>query len=104
MSSGRKKEIEQIILKLQTFRSNPTWSNQIYAIDENIAFLEAARSWPRFLKWVFGRMKKIDGSRLLELTDFPVPEWDIRMHERLIEIQRRKRPGLIEPMTRGSWG
>src|SRR3989344_7267913 len=99
MSQTRSQKIEEIISKLQSFRSDLAWSGQIYAIDENIVFLEAAKSFPRFLRWVLGKMGRIDGSRLLELTDFPVPEWDIKMHERLIEIQRRKRPGLIEPIV-----
>jgi hypothetical protein len=86
-------------IKLEEFKKDPQYVSSLYAIEENIAFLEAIKSLPRYIAWLFGRAQKIDGTRLLELTDFPVEEWDIKMHSRLIGIQKQDRPGLIKPLV-----
>jgi hypothetical protein len=97
--SARTGQIQQALQKLESFRKDPVYANQQYAIDANIVFLNAARSLPGYIWWLFFVAPKLDGSRLLELTDFPVEEWDVEMHSRLIEMQRRKNPGLITPLV-----
>lgn len=96
---SRKEEIDAALKKLAVFEAENSDESKAYAIRENIAFMKAARSLPRYLWWLFTIAPKLDGSRLLELTDFPVEEWDIAMHERLIELQKRERPGLIAPLA-----
>ncbi len=96
--TNRLQEINNALEKLNAFKEDAAYSDRFYAIDENIRFLNAIKTVPSYVAWLFGRAGKIDGSRLLELTDFPIPEWDIKMHERLIEIQRRDKPGLIKPL------
>lgn len=96
---SRNEVIDSAIKRLRAFALKNTDDKRAYAIEANIAFLEAARSIPRYFWWLFRVAPKLDGSRLLELTDFPVEEWDVAMHERLIEMQKRKRPGLIAPLV-----
>lgn len=95
----RRQQIEDALMRLKEFQSHPAYSDKQYAIHANIAFLEATRSIPKYLWWLFMVAPKLDDSRLLELTDFPVEEWDVAMHERLIELQKRKQPGLVAPLV-----
>ena len=97
--SARRQQIEKALAQLECFRADPAYANKGYALDANSTFLRAARSLPSYLWWLFSVAPSLDGSRLLELTDFPVEEWDIAMHERLIALQKRKRPGLIAPLV-----
>jgi hypothetical protein len=97
--SPRVAQIQQALAKLEAFKRDPAYASQQYAIDANLAFLKAAQSLPRYLWWLFTVAPRLDGSRLLELTDFPVEEWDIEMHTSLIEMQKRKNPGLITPLV-----
>ena len=71
-------EIDGILEKLRQFKNDPRYSDRLYAIAENIKFVEAMKSLPRYLWWLLTRAPKIDGARLLELTDFPVEEWDVK--------------------------
>ncbi len=96
---SRKGEIDAALKKLAELEAGNPDERKAYAIRENIAFLEAARSLPRYVWWLLTVAPKLDGSRLLELTDFPVEEWDVAMHTRLIELQKRKQPGLITPLV-----
>ncbi|MHB8710084.1 MAG: hypothetical protein ACYC6X_00860 [Minisyncoccota bacterium] len=96
---SRKGEINAVLEKLAEFEAENIDDRKTYAIRENITFMKATRSLSRYLWWLFTVAPKLDGSRLLELTDFPVEEWDVAMHERLIELQKRKQPGLIAPLV-----
>ena len=96
--SNRRAVIDHVLSDLQSLRRNPSFPNQ-YAVEENIAFFEAIKSFPSYLKWLFIRAPKIDGMRLLELTDFPFPHWDKEMHLKLIEIEKKNFPGLVKPLV-----
>jgi len=96
---SREQEIASAITKLEEFKRDPAYQDRQYAIEENVIFLKAIRSFPAYLKWLLTRAGKLDGARLLELTDFPVPEWDRKMHWRLIEMQKRDKPGLVKPLV-----
>jgi len=95
----RRIEIEGILQKLQEFKNDPRYGDRLYAIEENIRFVEAMKSLPRYVWWLLTRAPKIDGARLLELTDFPVEEWDVSMHGRLMEVERNKKIKLIKPLV-----
>mgnify|MGYP001584098075 FL=1 len=99
MKKRRIIEIDGILEKLREFKSDSRYGDRLYAIEENIRFAEAMKSLPRYVWWLFTRAPKIDGSKLLELTDFPVEEWDVRMHGRLIEVERSKKIKLIKPLV-----
>lgn len=95
----RKIEIDGILQKLREFENDSRYGDRIYAIKENIKFAEAMKSLLRYGWWLLTRVSKIDGERLLELTDFPVEEWDVKMHGRLMEIERNKNIKLIKPLV-----
>src|SRR3989338_7562039 len=95
----RRIDIEGILQKLREFKNDLRYSDRLYAIDENIRFAEAMVSLPRYVWWLLTRAPKIDGARLLELTDFPVEEWDVKMHGRLMEVERDKKIKLIKPLV-----
>jgi hypothetical protein len=101
--SCRLSEIHSAIAKLESFKSDSRYGyagnpDMLYAIEENLLFLKAIRSLPRYFTWLVGRVRHIDGTRLKELTDFAVPEWDVAMHSRLMEIERNKRIKLGAPL------
>ncbi|OJI08514.1 hypothetical protein BK005_00710 [bacterium CG10_37_50] len=99
MPSQRIQEINDIIAKLEDFKKNPDSKDNIYAIEENIIFLNSVRSIPGYIKWLFNNAKGIDGNRLIELTDFSIEDWDKKMHGRLIIVQRNKNIGLGKPLV-----
>jgi len=95
----RRIEIDGILEKLREFKNDSQYDDRLYAIDENIRFAEAMKTLPSYAWWLLTRAPKIDGARLLELTDFPVEEWDVKMHGRLMEIERNKKIKLIKPLV-----
>ena len=86
VAADRRTLIDHILKDLETLRGNPTVPNQ-YAVEENIAFFRAIRSFPSYVKWLIRRAPKLDRARLLELTDFPFPRWDREMHLKLMEVE-----------------
>lgn len=95
-SQSRKEIIEEILSDLRMLK-NDTHFNQ-YAINENIVFFEATKSILKYIQWLTMRAPKIDGERLLEINDL-LPKYDLMMHKKLIEIEKRKFPGLIAPLV-----
>lgn len=96
LSQNRKKIIAEVLEDLELLKNNPS-INQ-YAINENIAFFEATKSIFSYIKWLITQAPKIDGARLLEINDL-LPKWDLTMHRKLIEMEKRKFPGLIAPLV-----
>jgi hypothetical protein len=66
-----------------------------YAIDANIEFFKACRSIFSYISWLRTRATKLDGAQLLEINDL-LPKWDQTMHRKLIEMEKKKFPGLIK--------
>src|ERR1035437_5089359 len=97
--TNRNQEINDAIKKLESFKSDLAYKDNLYAIDENITFLIAIRHFTSYIWWLLNKPKNIVSTKLLELTDFPVEDWDIKMHNRLIEIERNKRIGLGKPLV-----
>jgi len=93
---SRKKQIEDILDDLRALQKSI--SAEKYAIQENINFFEASRSPWSYVRWLFGHVASIDRNSLLELSDFPFPRWQRELHTRLIEVERRKNPGMITPL------
>lgn len=97
LTSKRQETISDVIKDLELLKNNSK-SNQ-YAIDENIAFFEAIKSIFGYIKWLITRAPKIDSEKLLEINDL-LPGWDLTMHRKLMEIERREFPGLIAPLVK----
>ena len=93
----RLKIINEIIEDLMRLKDQDDF--RLYAIEQNIKFFEAIKSISHYIRWLLVVAPHIDGTRLLELQDFPFPRWDREMHARLIEMERRNRPGLIKPLV-----
>ncbi len=94
----RKGIINHILADLKILENNPSFHNK-YAIRENIAFFEAIKSVPNYIKWLVQKAGKLDRTKLLELTDFPFPKWDREMHRKLIEMEKKDFPGLVAPLV-----
>ena len=92
MPQERINQINEILVDLRAAKTATADKDKLYAIDENIIFFEAAKSFSCYLRWVFSRMNKIDPKRLLEINDI-LPKWDREMHIKLIEVEKRKYPG-----------
>jgi hypothetical protein len=90
----RQQKISDIIKDLGTLKGGIK-PDQLYAINENIRFFEASRGIFSYVKWLFGRARILDGSRLLEINDL-LPKYDEAMHRKLIEMEAKKFPGLIK--------
>lgn len=97
LTPKRQETISDVIKDLELLKNNSK-SNQ-YAIDENIAFFEAIKSIFGYIKWLITRAPKIDSEKLLEINDL-LPRWDMTMHRKLMEIERREFPGLIAPLVK----
>ncbi len=99
MSNHRLQEINDTIDILHSFKKDAFYTAHHYAIEQNIAFLEAIRTVPAYIRWLFKVAPRIDGSQIVEPTDFPVEEWDIKMHKQLIQVQRDVHIGLCKPLV-----
>lgn len=97
--SKRIHEINDAINKLESFKKDAAYAKDVYAIEENIIFLKSIKNIFGYVGWLVTRPKMIAPERLLELTDFPVEEWDVKMHRRLIEIERNKHIGVGKPLV-----
>lgn len=93
----RSTQINEVINDLVQIRGNSLDSYK-YAIDENISFFESSRSFFSYYIWLVARARKIIGNQLLEINDL-LPKWDREMHQQLIALEKRKFPGLVQPLV-----
>jgi len=97
-ASSRIEIINHVLGDLKKIKEEKSFDN-IYAIDENISFFLSSKSIVTYFNWLFRKATKLDKYKLLELTDLPFPTWDQKMHLKLIELEKRKFPGLIKPLV-----
>ena len=95
-NSDRIVVIDQILSDLEKLKISG-FDNE-YALNENIVFFHAAKNFFYYFMWLVTHVPKIDADRLLELTDLDFPKWKEELHLSLIEMSRRKFPGLIKPL------
>jgi hypothetical protein len=95
MYKNRKNQIDSILADLEHIRGTSNKYSD-YAVDQLVTFFNAARSMTTFVPWVIFNAPKIDHHNILEINDFPFPQYEKEMHERLIEAERKQFPGLIE--------
>lgn len=93
--------IDAVILDLIEYRKSCD-QQLYYAIDENIRFFEAARSLPRYIFWLLTKSSKINGHRILELSDFHLRdgEWEKMLLGQLLALERKNIPDLIGPLRK----
>ena len=86
--------IDEIIADLKTLRTSG-FENQ-YAVDENIKFFEALKSRWAYIKWLIKDRPQIDGSRLLELSDFHLAngKWERILQDELLVLEQKKFPDV----------
>jgi len=94
---NRKEQINRIISDLENMREKVP-QEESYALEENIVFFRAIYSFYDYILWLISRARKIDKERLLELTDFPFPEWQRELHICLAEMEKKPFPGMITPL------
>jgi hypothetical protein len=94
---NRKQTINKILEDLGELKLSG-FDNQ-YAVDQNIRFFNAVRTWPSYIKWLYSEAGKIDPEKLLELSDLPLLEWDLALHRQLMEVSKQKIPGMVEPLV-----
>lgn len=93
---NRKETIDEVLKDLELLKNKLNFNQ--YAINENIAFFEATKSILKYIWWIVMRAPKINGGRLLEINDL-LPKYDLMMHRKLIEMEKRDFPGLIAPLV-----
>ena len=93
--------IDAAILDLLEYRKSCD-QQLYYSIDENIRFFEAARSLPRYIFWLLTEYSKINGHRILELSDFHLREgeWEKMLLGQLLTLERKNIPDLIGPLRK----
>lgn len=96
----RRVEIDGIIKDLEMLKLVKEQGINKYAVEENILFFKAIKSIFTYIHWLLFHVPKINNKKLLEITDFGVEKWDRKMHTKLIEIEKKKFPGLIEPLVK----
>lgn len=94
---NRKEIIKEVLNDLRSLRLSSGVNK--YAVEENIIFFEACKSIFTYLFWTLKRIPKIDGEKLLEINDL-LPKWDLVMHEKLNEMEKKEFPGLITPLVK----
>lgn len=92
MSQDRLRQINEILRDLEDLKKRGF--ENMYALDENINFFEAMRSPVKYIKWFLHERPRIDGTRLLELSDFPFGHhrWEEVLQRELLEIEQWKFP------------
>ncbi len=94
VTMNRKSTIRRILADLEQIRGTSSKYSD-YAIDQLTIFFNASKSIARFIPWVLFSAPKIDHQKILEINDFPFPQYEQEMHERLIAAERKAFPGLI---------
>lgn len=96
MEIKRSKQIREIIGELKEIKTDLN----SYAVEKNVEFFEAIQSPIKYIWWLLFSANKIDTEKILELNDFPKEEWEEDLHKNLVKMERKKFPGMIEPLRR----
>jgi hypothetical protein len=90
--------IKQVLDELVQLRAYTVDKNKLYAIDENIFFFRSIKNLGNYLSWFFFRYPKIVPENILEINDL-LPKWDKEVIRCLINLEKKKFPGLIKPLV-----
>jgi hypothetical protein len=97
LSRSRQRKLTLIIKDLEKLKAkaSPEMQN---AIAENITFFRAIKTIPGYIYWALTRRPAIDGQKLLEIADLPLPQWEQELYKDLSHVERKKFPGLLKPL------
>ncbi len=91
----RNKQISDVLNDLKILKMSTQDPNKLSAIDYNVAFFEACKSIFKYAVWLIIRAPKIKSDKIQEVNDL-LPKYDEAMHQKLIEMEKKKFPGLIK--------
>jgi SAM-dependent methyltransferase len=97
VSPSRHKKLDFIVRDLQNLLKTAR-PDQVYAINENIAFFRAIKTIPGYVAWAATRRRNIVAKNLLEIADFPLPRWEKELYDDLAHVERKNFPGLTKPL------
>lgn len=89
--------IDEIIKDLEE-RRTLCKNDLLLAIDENLEFFKSAKSFIKFFGWLVVRASKISRDKLLELSDFGIEKWEKILLNSLINLEKKKFPGVVAPL------
>lgn len=100
MSQARLEQINEILKDLEDLKKRGF--ENMYAVEENIKFFRALYSLPRYARWLIKEMPKIDGSRLLELSDFHLHngKWESILQKELLALEKKKIPDVLRGLRK----
>jgi len=98
---SRQQIIDLVLADLNTLSKGED-ADYNYAIEQNIAFFRAARSFPNYLYWLLTKYSKVNGRRILELSDFHLRggKWERMLLGQLLALERKNIPDLIGPLRK----
>jgi hypothetical protein len=91
--------IEEVVSDLKTGKEK-NFSSYNYALDENIKFFSSLKNMPSFIAWLIFRMPKLEGDKLLELSDFHLSKgkWETILQKELKELESNKFFDILKPL------
>jgi len=95
----RKKEIRHILADLNKLKKDPNFKNK-YAVAESIVFFKSMRFISIYVWWIVFRAFRLNRDNLLEISDYPFSDWEGRLHKKLLEMEKRSFPGLLDPLRK----
>lgn len=99
ISPKRQAKISAVISDLEKYKVTSSPETH-YAINENIVFFKAIRTFLGYCYWGFSRRRKIDPNKLLEIADLPLPRWEKELYSDLSHVERKEFPGLSKPLRK----
>lgn len=98
---SRAEVIEHVVRNLRQSLDDISRHGEHYRkpLEENLAFLEAIRTFFGWARWAWGRARRLDPDSLLELADFPWLPYGPECTRQLIAVQRKTFPGLIRALV-----
>jgi len=95
----RKAQIDEVLKDLYDLKNSGAHQNT-YAIDANINFFKAIKTFRGYVAWFFKERLALDGRRLLELSDFQLADgkWERILQSELLEIEKWKFPDNLRPL------
>ena len=92
----RKQLIDEIVTDLEAHKKSGRCEN-LYALKANLDFFRSLYRFRDFWHWFRRERPKLDGKRLLELSDFHLSngKWERMLQRELLEIEKWKFPDLL---------
>ncbi len=94
--SAKNELLDEIIADLEQYQASGQCEN-MYALEANLTFFRSLYSFWDFWRWFRKIRPTLDGSRLLELSDFRLSDgkWERMLQRELLEIEQWKFPDIL---------